>query len=264
MKRILIITSVLILALVGYSQNTGFSAGYIHSGTIGYNFFTGKDATSFSTTPKAFGSGVYDFSGQYSPYYFWILRPEKRNIGISTSITYKLSKYRFEDNLLFDTQNNQIITDTTSGRLYNQMFFSRHGSKLVVGKISIPLLVYFPVSQWFGDTKGSFGMFAGAYYDGFLFAYHKLMYEENGQFIKNKTRSALLKNYFNKNSFGVKAGLKIFNVFVFAEHSITPMFSTLPYDVYENRIGFTYHFNFTNKLGNKLDINEDNNGTDAH
>lgn len=266
MKRIFLVLTFFVLTFNLFSQNEQFGASYLLTEGRGFNFFTGANADNFTTTPKAFGSGIYDFSGQYSIMSFWLLKPHKHNIGLATTIGLKINKFRFLDNLYFDTNNDVVLEDTTSTRFYNQMFFSRHGSKLVVGKLNIPLVVYLPVSQWFGDEGGFFGIYAGGYYDGYLFSYHKLIFKENGQVVKQKTPNSSLKDYFTKNSFGVRGGLKIGPVFVFGQHSLTPFFNNkLPYEIYETKVGFTFKFDFSNKFDDFDfdDFDFDNNGTDA-
>lgn len=254
------------LSLSFVAQNSSFSAGYLINGTTGFNFFTGPDAEIFKTTPKLFGSGVYDFSGQYTLLNFWIIKPQHKNIGLATTVAFKVNKFRFKNNLYFDTQNNLIINDDSPTRNYNTMFFSRHGSKLVTGKVHVPLMIYLPVSQWFGDRKGFFGIYGGAYYDGFLFAYHKLIFEENGQFVKNKTKNLELKEYFTKNSFGLRGGIKLGGFFIFCQYSLTPFFnSNLPYEIYETKVGLGIKINYFSWLGDKLDLDldKDDNGIDA-
>lgn len=268
MKRIFLVLTFFVLNFSLLAQNKGFSAGYLISEFTGYNFFTGRDAQSFITTPKAFGSGVYDFSGQYSILNFWIFKPQKRNIGLATTIAYKLNKFRFKDNLIFDIDNDLIYKDVNPDRYYNQMFFSRQGSKLVIGKLHVPLIIYFPVSQWFGDQKGFFGIYGGAYYDGFLYAKNKLFYEENDQLVKSVVKNNEIKDYFTKNGFGVKAGIKLGGFFFFGQYSLTPFFTdNLPYEVYETKIGMHIKLDFTKWLENKLNIDldddDDGSGIDA-
>ncbi|MBN2663724.1 MAG: hypothetical protein JXR68_08755 [Bacteroidales bacterium] len=267
MKRIFLTLTIFVFSFSLLAQNKGFSADYLIYEFTGYNFFAGPDAQSFITTPKSFGSGVFDFSGQYSLLNFWILKPQKRNIGLATAIAYKLNKFRFKDNLIFDTDNDLIYKDVDPDRYYNQMFLSRQGSKLITGKLHIPLIIYFPVSQWFGDQKGFFGIYGGAYYDGFLYAKHKLYYEENNQLVKSVVKNNKIKNYFTKNTFGVKAGIKLGGFFFFGQYSLTPFFSDiLSYEVNEAKIGMHIKIDFYKLIEKKLNIDLDRNdgkGTDA-
>ncbi len=260
MKKIFLFILIVFFNFNIFAQNTKFSAGNIINEFSGFNFFLGSDADKFKTTPKAFGSGIFDFSGQYTIKSFWLLEPVKRNIGLATTVALKINKFRFKDNLYFDTNADSILIDNNASHYYNNMYFCRHGSKLVTGKLNIPLIFYFPISQWFGDNKGVFGIFAGAYYDAQLFAYHKLYYEENDRLVKNKTKNNKIKQYFTKNNFGLRGGIKIFNIFLFGQHSLTPIFSNLPYDIYETKIGFNFKINYDQE---KIEEKIDDLGTDA-
>lgn len=244
MKRVIIIVLFTILVLNLTAQKSKLNAADLYNDLTGFNFFTGKSAQNFQTTPKALGSGIYDLSNQYG-IFPWILNPAKKSIGLSVGVAYKLSKYRFSDNWVFSADSIFIDNDPTHG--YNSMFFSRQGSKLVVGKITIPIIVYLPVSKWFGDKKNIFGIYGSAFYDGFLFAYNKDYYEINGVLQKVKIKNYQIKDYFNKNFYGVRLGLKLGNILLFGQHTFVPLFKNSNYELFENKIGINLIFNYDTK-----------------
>ena len=236
-------------------KKPSFGSNNLISHNVAYNFFVGTDANKFRTSPKAFGSGISDFSQTYTLFNFWLSRPIKRNIGIITTIGFDLNKYRFADNLYFDSDSNDIFIDNDQTHYYNESFFSRQGSKLVIGKLYIPFIVYLPVSHWFSDGNENFGLYFGAIYRPYLFAYHKLLFtNEQNQLVKNKTANPFINKYFNKNDIVVKAGLKIKSIFIYGQYSVLPFFNeNMNYDIHEAQIGINFFFNFTSKLQKKLD-----------
>ncbi len=248
-----------------YSQYKTFKASVLMNEQTGFNFFTGSDSKYYLTTPKALGSGIYDFSGQYNIKSIWLFSPEKYPIGVATTLGLKITKFRFVNNLYFGVDTPGIFIDNSTNHYYNDFFFSRHGSKLVTGKLFVPIMLYLPVHKWFNSNKDNFGIFAGAFYDGYLFAYHKLYYDQNGQLEKNKTKNKYIKQYFNKNGFGLRGGLKIMNIFIYGQYLITPIFSDiLPIDIHETKIGLYYYFDWSDKIPDIDEFDFDNDdGTDA-
>jgi len=219
MKKLLVFFSLILVVNISFSQDNlpKFKSSVLINQYLGYNFFIGNDAKMFKTVPKAFGSGINDFSGVYSIYNFWIFKPIKRNIGLLTTIAIDITKYRFEDNLLFDTNNDLVFADTVSSHQYNPDFFSLEGTKLVIGKLYIPLIVYLPVSHWFKKYNEDFGIFGGIVYRPYLFSYHKQFYTENDRTISVTTPNNLISKYFSKNNLTVKAGIKINNLVLFGQ-----------------------------------------------
>lgn len=266
MKKILIFVLFLSLFISSFSQGyPKFSASLLTREAIGFNFFMGKDADKFKTTPKALGSGILDFSGQYNLWSIWILKPNKYPVGIATTVGLRIAKYRFTDNYIFT--DNGITIDDDINHDYSNAFFSRHGSKLVTGKLFVPILFYFPVHNWFNPAKDDFGIFAGAFYDLYLFSYHKNYYDEDGQFIKHKQRNNYISKYFNKHGVGFRGGLKVYNFFVYAQYMFTPFFSDkIPYKINEAKIAINYYFDLsklTKKINNNNDLDEYDFGIDA-
>ena len=270
MKRITLGFLFLLLVSNAYSQAVpSFGANKLVNSFSGYNFFVGDDASDFITTPKAFGSGIADFSGPINILNFWLVKPSNFPIGISASLGFKFTKFRFEENYSFGTDTNALLIDNDPEHYYDNTFFSRQGSKLVTGKIYLPLMIYLPVHNWFNPRKDDFGIFGGVFYEGYLFSYHKLFYNDNNQLVKNKTPNSSLRQYFTKNGFGVRAGLKISNFFVFGQYLITPIFNNLlPYDLHEAKFGLNYYFDASDIIDefdfDKYDKDkEDDFGTDA-
>lgn len=247
-----------LLSSFSFSQNKlpKFSSGVLINQYFAYNFFTGTDASKFQTTPKAFGSGISDFSMVLSPFNFWISRPIKRNIGLLTTVGFDFAKYRFDDNLYFDTDNSKIETDTISSHFYNPDFFNNQGTKLAIAKLYVPLIVYLPLSHWFKNGDESIGLFAGVIYRTYLFSYHKQIYTEFDRRIEVLSPNNLISKYFSKNDMTVKAGLKIKSIIVFGQYTINSFFnSQLPYKINEAKIGVNFSFDFSSTLQNIEDKN---------
>lgn len=261
MKKKLISAILIFLTFSSFSQSKpDFSARMLMDEGTGFNFFVGNDAKDFTTTPKAFGSGIFDFSGQINVWNVWLIKPSNFPIGVATTVGLKIQKFRFEDNYYFGIDTNALLIDVNPDHYYNNTFFSRHGSKLVTGKIFIPLMIYLPVHNWFNSTKDNFGIYGGAFYEGYLFSYHKLFYEDQKTLVKNKTTNESIKQYFTKNGFGVRAGLKISNFFIFGQYMLTPIFNNMmPYDLHETKIGINYYFNYKKLIP---DFDEDDNDSD--
>lgn len=268
MKKLLLVSLFFIITSISFSQTyPNFGAGALMKDAIGFNFFVGDNAKNFQTTPKALGSGLYDFSGNYNLWSFWLLRPNKYPIGVATTVGLKITKFRFVENYHFGIDTNALFIDNEPEHFYNEAFFSRHGSKLVTGKLFIPLMIYLPVHNWFNSSKDNFGIFGGAFYDGYLFAYNKLFYEQDNQLIKDKQTNNTMKNYLNKNGFGVRAGVKISSFFIFGQYMLTPIFSDiLQYDIHETKIGINYYFDYAKRLSDLDNFggdDDDDFGTDA-
>ena len=180
-------------------------------------------------------------SGKYG-FGTWLLNPSKKGIGLGIGGAFKLNKYRFSNNLIVTNDNNFMIIDTFKTHLYDRSFLSRSGSKLVVGKIHIPLFVYLPISNWFGDTKNFFGIGAEAFYDMYLFAYHKIFYFENGTMIRHRTPNSQIKDNFNKHFYGIRIQMKIWNFNIYAERTLVSLLSNKNNEIYENKIGIFMTF----------------------
>jgi len=212
-----------------------------------FNFFSGPDAKQFITTPKAFGSGIYDFS-MVIPATFWIYNPQNRNIGLFSGIGLDITKFRFEQPYIFDTQNDIIFVDTISTHYYKVGFFTRDGSKLVLGKLLVPLTIFFPISKWFKEPDLNFGIGLTAYYKRYLFSYEKNYYTENGILTKNKYKNASISKYFNHDDIGFRASIKIFSFYLWGQYTYTNLFSNLiPYQIHETKIGITLDLNYNKK-----------------
>ncbi len=245
--RKIIFCVVLLLTYVGVwgQSSLNFEANNLTQSTVGFNFLMGDNAADFATTPKAFGSGIGDLSGNYILWSPWILEPYRHHIGLTSTIGYKLAKYRFEKNYVFN--DNGFMVDTVASHKYDDSFFSRQGSKLVLGKLHVPLIVYLPVHNWFNRAENKFGIFAGAYYDYYLFAYHKNYHTVDGKLVKSKQRNADISKYFNKHNVGITGGVKVFDFFLHFDYVITPLFSNkLPYELHEARVSLSYTLNWLN------------------
>lgn len=253
MRYNLTLLLIISLSTITFGQKEKISSQIFFTDGYAYNFFTGSSTIDMTTTPKALGSGLYDMSGKYG-FGLWFLDPSKKNIGIGTGIAYKLNKYRFFKNLLIANDNNFLQIDTFKTHLYDMSFVSRSGSKLVVGKIHVPLFVYLPISNWFGDRRNFFGIGAEIYYDMYLFAYHKVFLFENGSLIKHKTSNWQIKDNFNKHFYGIRIQTKIWNFNVYAERTFVSLFSNKNNEGFENKIGIFMTFDqFLKKIEKNLE-----------
>ncbi len=212
--------------------------------SIGYNFFVGSDAKEFTTTPKVLGSGLCDWSFNYSLTPFWILNPLYDQIGLSFPIGLRFTKYRFSDNLKFEivNENPEISIDNDPTHVYNRSFFNYDGSKLVTGYWRVPILVYFPVQKWFGGQEDNYGIFGTFFYERYAFTYHKSRYSVDNIRIIDFTTNKKLKDFgFNKDKIGVSGGLKLKRVVFFAQYVITPFFDeSVGKNVNEMRMGVIF------------------------
>jgi len=218
---------------------------YMSNPILGYNFFVGNDAKEFTTIPKVLGSGLYDWSFNYSFTPFWIVNPQDKMIGLSFPFGLRFTKYRFSDHLTFGLDADQkleIAIDDIATHDYNDSYFSYDGSKLVTGNWRFPLFVYFPVQRWFGGKEDHFGIFGTFFYERYAFAYHKLRYDEDSKRVKDVTRNKTFKNYgLNKHLIGVSGGFKIKTVVFFAQYVITPFFDeTVGKEINEMRVGISF------------------------
>ncbi len=257
---LLILVSTFSFGQKNVSEN-GVKMSNFTGSTFSYNFFTGTDATRFRTTPKALGSGVYDFSSSI-PFNIWLYSPKNRNIGIGTGIALNFTKYRFVQPYYFDNQD-RLVIDTNSNHIYRPDFFTRDGSKFVFMNLMVPGVVYFPVSKWFGDKKNRFGLMGMVFYKRLLSVYNKRFYIENGLLVKNKVPNSQINKYFNKDNFGFRAGFKFFIFYAWGEYTYTPFFNDYfnRYDLHETKVGFTIDFStiIYKRLEKKFDLDDKNN-----
>lgn len=250
MKKSILLIAIVFISLSTYSQdstNQKVSTNALINQAYAFNFFTGPDAKKFTTTPKAFGSGIYDLS-MVIPATFWIYNPKNRNIGLFSGVGLDITKFRFQQPYIFDITNNNIFVDTNTLHLYRNSFFTRDGSKLVLGKLIVPVSVYFPVSKWFGPKDLNFGISLTAFYKRYLFAYLKDFYIENGALTKDKYGNASISKYFTHDDLGLRAAVKIFSIYVWGQYTYTNLFTNLiQYEIHETKIGITVDFNFNKK-----------------
>lgn len=213
-----------------------------------YNFFTGKGPVNLSTTVRGFGSGVMDFSGRYG-YGFWLMKKKNLLLGIGSYA--KIDKYKFEENLIFNTSNYEIMVDTNVNHSYVHDFFSRTHSKLALFKYDLPFVVYVPFGNLFKKDVDYISTSFSFFYDFLFFSYNKLIYFENNQLVKLKFSN--LKNFFNTQNLGVGFSLKIGPIRFFYERALFRLFKEQRYNYYENSAGFTIDVDFDSKEKFKKD-----------
>lgn len=264
MKKSILSIAIIFISLSVYSQSDKkqrVTTNALINQSYAFNFFTGPDAKQLTTTPKAFGSGLYDLS-MVIPATFWIYNPKNRNIGLFSGAGLDITKYRFQQPYIFDLTNNNILVDTNSLHIYRNNFFTRDGSKLVLGKLIVPISVYFPISKWFGKEDLNFGISLTAFYKRYLFAYLKDFYIENGALTKDKYSNTSISKYFTHDDIGGRVAVKIFSFYVWGQYTYTNLFTNLiQYEIHETKIGITFDFNF-NKKSNSLKNEEEGTETE--
>ncbi len=245
MKKTLFLLFFVTITISLSAQKKNFLEPYYMSNAgFGYNFFVGDDAKEFTTIPKVLGSGLYDWSFNYSLTGFWILNPQDKKIGLSFPVGLRFTKYRFSDNLNFEMINGnpEISIDNAPTHIYNSSFFNYDGSKLVTGHWRVPVFVYFPVQKWFGGKEDHYGIFGTFFYERYAFTYHKSRYDIDNKRIKDFTGNKTFKDFgFNKDKIGVSGGLKIRTIVFFAQYVITPFFDeTVGKNINEMRVGINF------------------------
>ncbi len=242
MKKILLIVLITILTTGVFAQKKArIEAAYFVDAAPGFNFFVGDDAKEFITIPKKMGSGLCDFSFNYSISNYWILLPKKDMIGVAFPLGLRIAKYRFINNLYFDNSTGVIKTleDTDPTHVYNTSFTSYDGSKLVTGYWRAPVLIYLPLQRWFGGANDNIGIFGSFFYERHAFTYHKLRFKEDGKKKKIFTGNNSFKDFgLSKDRIGVSGGLRFFRVVFFAQYLITPFFNdSVGKNINEMRVG---------------------------
>lgn len=170
----------------------------------GYNFFLGAGNSGYGTTAKVLGSGIADFSYNYSIYQIPLIS-SKDKIDLFFVPALRIAKYRFSDNLILSQVAGKMLIapDPNPAHQYNTSFFSYDGSKMVTGWWHVPVMVLLHI----GEKGARTGLFVSPFYDRYAFGYHKRRFHENGSVRKEKIRNSAFKNFpLNKDKFGFEAG----------------------------------------------------------
>lgn len=205
---------------------------------LSYNFFTGADATGFSTGIKGFGSGILDFLGTRSSVDVLSIGTEK--LFVSAGAGFAVMKYRLSKNLVFGKSADNILTwapDTDMSHNYVNSFFGYGKSKIITTSF------YFPVDLNMAIGKNLM-LSAGGYLDLNLTARYKMKYLDGGDKVKEIIRSSEFRK-FNPSTtkFGVQVSFfhKKKNLGLSASYSLTPFFKpgTGP-DIHEAHISASF------------------------
>ncbi len=188
-----------------------------------YNMFIGRDKNLLQTNIKALGSGLYDFSGLYYVFGIWFYNPNKQPLGIGFIPALKVSKFRFANN--YKIENGTFTLDDDPSHHFYENYFTRDGSKLVVKKIFLPLVILFPISKWFNERNRNVGLYIIPFFESYLYGYHKLFFHnDNGKLSKIKTDNNIIRKMINPNNYGVRAGLKIKYFYIFGQYTFENFF----------------------------------------
>ena len=226
MKKFVIILSVVVVAMNSFAQknyNAKYRLGSTFATTSQYNLLIGENQNLLQTTPKALGSGVYDFSGMYSVIGVWLYNPNKRNIGLGFSPVLKVSKFRFTNN--YKIVNNTFSLDLDPEHTFYEGYFNRDGSKLVVKKIVLPLVIFFPISKWVNSNNKTVGLYITPFFETYAYGYHKLFYHDaSGKLRKIKTDNAVIRQMITPNNYGIRIGMKIKHLYLYAQYTFLNFF----------------------------------------
>lgn len=239
MKKILLSFITIFVSIASFAQ--------------GYNFFLGSGNSGMGTTGKVLGSGISDFSYNYTIYQVPLIS-SKDVIELFFVPGLRIAKYRFSDNLtLSQAGGKMIITpDINPAHSYNNSFFSYDGSKMVTGWWHVPVMVLLHI----GEKGARSGIFVAPFYDRYAFGYHKRRFHENGSVRKEKIRNSAFKNFpLNKDKFGAEAGfLTKQGMALSILYVYTPFFKTDKGPVLnEVRISLSVQLNdFYNQINNTM------------
>jgi hypothetical protein len=207
-------------------------------GFLSHDFFTGSDATDFTTSVNGFGSGLIDiFSGRSS---IDVIQFGSDRLYVSIGAGFGVRKYRLAKNLVFGLAPDNTLTwetDPDPAHDYVNTFFGYGKSKIIT------TYFYFPVDLNVALGK-NFIFTAGSYLDLNLTARYKMKYLDGGDKVKEIIRSPDFRSFhpntakigFNATIYSRKLGYGLS-----ATWSLTPFFEkgTGP-DIHEARISATY------------------------
>ncbi len=254
MKKALFLLSFFLVSTCVWGQ--GYRLYSVLNSTFQYNTFLGSNQKEFQTTPKALGSGVYDFSAVYAPLGIWFSNPNKKAIGVGFAPGIKVSKFRFLQNYTINSDY-QFEVCTDPGKQFYTGFFNRDGSKLTVKSVYLPLVIMIPVSRWFNPYDKDFGIFIVPFFENIFYAHHKLIYHnEEGKLNKEVKKFDVLRNVLTLNNYGMRAGFKIKSFYFFAQYSLENFFKNgNSVNEFSAGINFDFWYWLLSKTGNDDDDN---------
>ncbi len=185
--------------------------------SLQYNTIVGK-ARFIKTTPRALGSGIYDFSQKIGLSHVFPVYGKKFLAEVDFPLI-NISKYRFSKNILLI--NNQIITDTNTLHTYSNNFFSRSGSKLTLISFNIPAYIVIVLP---GHKNSFFKL--GFFWEYRLWGWHKLIFYQNNQLkIIHTNLHDLSSNGLNLMGWGLTSGLRLKNIYFFTDLEMNDLFN---------------------------------------
>ncbi len=234
---LLLIINILALSSLSYGQ------GIIYRPLISlqYNTISGKGSDILATSPKALGSGIYDFSAKLGITHILTPKAQKILVGLDFPVI-NIEKYRFRRNIYFD--GSSILIDTLHN--FDSHFFSNQGSKLTLISLYTPIYLIYKLPK----LKNSFFK-AGIYAEYYLWGWHKLIFQENGTTKTLKTNLTTLKEAgFNPIGIGMNMGIRVKQIYLFYSHSFTYLIQNTYTAVHQNSYGI-YYFLSLNSSGKK-------------
>ncbi len=207
------IAALFLVLLFGLAQISSAQGTYFRPIiSLQYNTLTNSSHTVMATTPRAMGSGLYDFSQKIGLSHLIPIKKNKLMVEVDFPLI-NITKYRFTKNIYFS--NNQVVIDTNSNHIYHNSFFSRTGSKMTLIGLQIPAYIVFILPK----IKNSY-IKIGLYGEYRFMGWHKLIfYQDKALRIIHTDFHKLQNQGINPFGWGFSTGLKIKNIYIFADYS---------------------------------------------
>jgi hypothetical protein len=205
---------------------------------LSYNFFTGADASGFSTSVNGFGSGIIDpFSSRTS---VDMIQIGSDKFFLSLGTGFAIMKYRLSENLVFQKSGDQTLLwmkDPNPSHQYVNTFFGYGKSKIVTTSF------YFPADINIGLGEHIL-LSAGGFLDLNLTARYKMKYLGDDDKVKEIIKSNEFRNLnLNTTKFGFNASVlhTKLGIGLSATYYLTPFFKDgMGPDIHEARISASF------------------------
>ncbi len=131
--------------------------GHRDDAGLSYNFFLGEDAKDIATSINGFGSGfLLDVLTGRQSVDLIAIGPKAANLSLGAG--FAISKYRFQENLVFDKVDGIVtwMTDPDNKHDYVNTFFGYGKSKLVTASVYFPAYLNFTIGNSLYISAGAF------------------------------------------------------------------------------------------------------------
>ncbi|MFA5815251.1 MAG: hypothetical protein WC865_06490 [Bacteroidales bacterium] len=237
---ILILFSLLTSGMVNAQGKSGVRPSLLFraEGSIGYVFFTGTDASEYTTSVKGLGSALWDVLNMRQSLELLTIGTDR--INLTTGIGNNIVKYRFAQNLVPSLSESGAVSftpDADSSHNYVNTFFGYGKTKLVNSSFYIPLNLNLMIGENIQVTAGGFA-------DWLFFAKYKMKYLVDDLKVKEVIKSSDILNFpFNRFRYGLHAGIyhHKWGMGLAGTYCITPVFkSGQGPDIHECRVTVLY------------------------